>query len=434
MQRGAPLREVRLLFFGGHALRLLGEDISGFEEALSVQKPKELFRKSHHHRRKGAPSMGARTLPTLDLKRNYARVKDEITEALAKVLESQHFILGPEVKALEEEVEQYLGVPSAVGCASGSDALLLALMTLGIGEGDEVITTPFSFFATVSCIVRTGARPVFADVDPRTYNIRPDLILEKVTPRTKAVIPVHLFGQMVPLEALRKPLEERNIALVEDCAQSFGAWRNIEGKPLRSGAVGDMGCFSFFPTKNLGCYGDGGMVTTVRSDCAERLRRLRVHGADSTYFHKEMGLNSRLDAIQAAILRVRLRHVSAWNEERRQVAERYRLLFAEAGLLDRIAPPEEMKENYHIYHQYVVRAERRDALLAFLGEKGIAARVYYPLCLHLQPCFAFLGYGEGDMPVAEALTRDVLALPIFPELTAEEQEWVVATIAEFYHL
>lgn len=376
--------------------------------------------------------MSARTLPTLDLKRNYARVREEIAEALTKVLESQQFIMGPEVKALEEEVQHYLDVPHAVGCASGSDALFLALMALGIGEGDEVITTPFSFFATASCIVRTGARPVFADVDSRTYNIRSDLVLERITPRTKAVIPVHLFGQMVPLEKLREPLGKRNIALVEDCAQSFGAWRNIGGKPLRSGAVGDIGCFSFFPTKNLGCYGDGGMVTTTRSDYAEHLRRLRAHGADDTYFHREIGLNSRLDAIQAAILRVRLRHVSAWNEERRQVAERYRFLFAEAGLLDRVTPPEEAKDNYHIYHQYVVRAERRDELLKFLAEKGIAARVYYPLCLHLQPCFASLGYGEGEMPAAEALTRDVLALPIFPELTAEEQEWVVEMIGEFY--
>ena len=376
--------------------------------------------------------MPDRKLPTLDLKRNYARVRDEIREAVDRVLESQHFILGPEVKKLEGEVAAYLGVPQAVGCAAGTDALVLALMALGVGPGDEVVTTPFSFFATVSCITRLGARAVFADIDPDTYNIRVEQVREKLSPRTKAVIPVHLFGQMVPLEELAPELSERGIALVEDTAQAFGACRRVEGGILRAASVGDMGCVSFFPTKNLGAYGDGGMVTFLNEDLAKKVKSLRVHGSTETYFHDVVGLNSRLDEIQAAILRVRLRHLEEWNEDRRQAAARYALLFREAGLLGKVRLPVEAPGNTHIYHQYVIRCEARDELQAHLESKGISSRVYYPLCLHLQPCFRSLGYKEGDFPEAEQLSRDCLALPIFPELEAGEQEWLVSEVSEFY--
>lgn len=376
--------------------------------------------------------MPDRRLPTLDLKRNYDRVRDEIRQAVDKVLESQHFILGPEVRAFEEEAARMLGVPYAVGCASGTDALVLALMALKIGPGDEVITTPYSFFATASCITRLGARPVFVDIDPETYNMDIGQVLQRITPQTKAVIPVHLFGQMVPVEGLLPELQKRGIALVEDTAQAFGACRQAGGKIYRAGAVGDLGCISFFPTKNLGAYGDGGMVTSTSEDLARSLKSLRVHGSTETYFHDVVGINSRLDEIQAAILRVRLRHLQEWNEERRQAAARYALLFREYGLQEQVRPPVEAAGNTHIYHQYVIRCQRRDELQPFLEKEGITTRVYYPLCLHLQPCFADLGYTEGDFPQAEALSRDCLALPIFPELKAEEQEWLVSTMAEFY--
>lgn len=372
-------------------------------------------------------------IPSFDLTRNYARVKEEINVAVLRVLETQHFILGPEVEALERELSAYLEVKNAVGCASGTDALVLAMMALDLKPGDEVITTPFTFFATVSCITRCGGTPVFADVDPVTYNIKSEDILSKITPRTKAVLPVHLFGQMCPLEEIKDELASRNIALVEDCAQAIGAHRMIGGRVARSGSVGKMGCFSFFPTKNLGCYGDGGMVAIADDEeLAARIRRLRVHGAGTTYFHDEVGINSRLDALQAAILRVRLRHLEGWNEERRIVAGRYMMLFGEKGLLDFITPPAELPGGRHVYHQYVVRAKRRDELMKYLAERGITTRVYYPLPLHLQRCFANLGYKKGDFPVAEALADDVLALPMFPELLPEEQERIVSEIAGFY--
>lgn len=377
--------------------------------------------------------MKDRKLPTLDLKRGYARIKDEIDQAVKEVLESQYFIMGPQVSGLESDVERYLEVPRAIGCASGSDALVLALKALDLKPGDEVITTPYSFFATASCITRLGATPVFADVDPDSYNVTAETVLSKVTDKTKAFIPVHLFGQMVHMEELSKELEARNVAIVEDCAQAFGSWRSIDGAPVRAGASGVLGCFSFFPTKNLGGYGDGGMVVSRDQEMADRIAKLRVHGAGTTYFHDEVGMNSRLDAIQAAVLRVKLRHLDSWNEERRIAADRYRVLFAEHDLLGIVTPPGEDEGNYHIYHQYVPKVIRdRDRLLEHLGLEGITARVYYPLSLHMQRCFSFLGYDKGDFPVSESLTEQTIALPIFPEITEEEQEWVVSTIAAFY--
>ena len=374
-----------------------------------------------------------KSIPSFDLTRNFARVREEIKVAVDRVLETQHFILGPEVAALEKELAAYLEVDSTIGCASGTDALVLAMMSLDLKPGDEVITTPFTFFATASCITRTGAKPVFADVDPYTYNLTPESVAEKITDKTRAVIPVHLFGQMCRVEEMSEMLAAKGIDMIEDCAQAIGSHRMIDGKVRRAGSVGDVGCFSFFPTKNLGCYGDGGMVCVPHDEVrAARIRRLRVHGAGETYFHEEIGINSRLDAIQAAILRVRLRHLEEWNEERRIVAERYMLLFAERGLLDLVTPPAEDAGNRHVYHQYVVRAKNRDELQSYLDSRGIVTRVYYPLPLHLQHCFAGLGYREGDLPVSEMLSKEVLALPIFPELLPEEQERVADEIAAFY--
>ena len=372
-------------------------------------------------------------IPSFDLTRNFARVREEIKVAVDRVLETQHFVLGPEVDALERELGAYLEVENAIGYASGTDALVLAMMSLDLKPGDEVITTPFSFFATASCIVRSGAKAVFADVDPHTYNITAQSVFEKITPKTKAVIPVHLFGQMCRIEEMKPELDGRGIKIVEDCAQAIGSHRMIDGRVCRAGSVGDVGCFSFFPTKNLGCYGDGGMVSVPHGEeRAARIKRLRVHGAGTTYYHEEVGINSRLDAIQAAILRVRLRHLEEWNEERRIVAERYMLLFGEKGLLDLVTPPAEDSGNRHVYHQYVIRAKNRDELQKYLESRGIVTRVYYPLPLHLQHCFADLGYKEGDLPISEMLAGEVLALPIFPELLPEEQERVVEEIAAFY--
>ncbi|MDO4988361.1 MAG: DegT/DnrJ/EryC1/StrS family aminotransferase [Synergistes sp.] len=373
-------------------------------------------------------------IPSFDLKRNYERVKKEIDVAVLRVLETQQFILGSEVADLESEIASYIGVKGAIGCASGTDALLLALMTLDLKEGDEVITTPFTFFATTSCIARNGAKPVYADVDPLTYNISNDEILSKITPRTKAVLPVHLFGQMAPIDQIRDTLKEKGITIIEDCAQATGAHRMIGGSVVHAGAVGDLGCFSFFPTKNLGCYGDGGMVTVTDDEArTARLRRLRVHGAGTTYYHDEIGINSRLDAIQAAILRVRLRHLEEWNEERRIVAERYAALFAHYNLLDKIMLPTELAGGRHVFHQYVIRAKKRDELQKFLETRGITTRIYYPLPLHLQHCFSYLGYRQGDLPVSEMLANEVLALPMFPELLPDEQERVAAAMADFYN-
>ncbi|MDR1741991.1 MAG: DegT/DnrJ/EryC1/StrS family aminotransferase [Synergistaceae bacterium] len=390
-------------------------------------------------------------LPILDLKRSYSGIEDEIHAAIERVLSSQAFILGPEVLAFEEHVESYLGgdrVPlggdrhlRAIGCASGSDALLLALMALDIAPGDEIVTTPYSFFATAACIARLRGVPVFADIAPDTFNIDPDAAAARFTPRTRAFLPVHLFGQTAPLEKILPLCRERNVAVVEDAAQSFGAWRDVGDGIKRAGAmclndgVTAIGCFSFFPTKNLGGFGDGGMVVTADGAIAQAVAKLRVHGAGAAtpYFHDDVGLNSRLDALQAAVLSVKLRHLEEWNAERRVIADRYRIMFASIfGDEELIKQPAEAQGNFHIYHQYVVRVRggRRDELMNKLEERGISTRVYYPLPLHLQPCFAGLGYKKGDFPEAERLSEEALALPIFPGITGDEQRCLVEAAAE----
>ena len=375
------------------------------------------------------------TVPILDLSRSFGDIKPEVFAAMERIFAAQSFILGQEVKTFEGHCDSYLGVPegSCVGCASGTDALLLALMSVDIKPGDEVITTPFTFFATSGTIARLGAVPVFADVDPSTYNIDIAQAMSKITSRTKVFLPVHIFGQMAPIEGVISELHERGIKVIEDTAQAFGSTRFADGGILRAGTVGDVGCYSFFPTKNLGGCGDGGMVVTCDKDRAERLRKLRVHGSGTTYYHDEVGINSRLDAIQAAILDIKLKHLEEWNEERRKIADYYRLLFKTHDVQEFITAPVELEGNYHIYHQYVVRVrEKRDELMEYLNTEGFAVRVYYPLPLHLQPCFAYLGYKAGDFPVSEKLSHEVLALPVFPGLTQSEQEALVEKIAKFF--
>lgn len=395
-------------------------------------------------------------LPILDLSRSFNEIHEEISAAVERVFNSQAFILGPEVRNFETRIENYLEIPenSAIGCASGSDALLLALMALDVKPGDEVITTPFTFFATASAVTRLNAVPVFADIAPDTYNIDLNKVLEKITPKTKIFLPVHLFGQTVPIEKILPELERRNIKIVEDAAQSFGAWRKIfnnfnnENNEIisRAGVMGgesSIGCYSFFPTKNLGACGDGGMIVSRDKNIAARLRSLRVHGETSTYYHEEVGLNSRLDAVQAAILDVKLKYLESWNNQRRKTAEIYKNLFKKYNLEEFIKIPAELENNYHIYHQYVIRVKNlnfnlsgekstRDKLMAYLDENNFTTRVYYPLPLHLQHCFAFLGGKHGDCPEAEKLSHEALALPIFPGLLPNEQENLVCKIKEFF--
>jgi len=376
-------------------------------------------------------------LPILDLNRSWKEIREEVLLKIAEVMDSQDFILGNEVREFEKDIELYLGGGYAIGCASGSDALVLALMALDIKPGDEVITSPFSFFATVSCITRLGATPVFADVKSDTYSINTEEVLKKITPRTKVFLPVHMFGQMTPLEGITPELDARGIKIVEDNAQSLGSFRQISERKSFAGTVGDIGTFSFFPTKNLGCAGDGGMMYSRKTELGERLKRLRVHGARKQYFHEEIGLNSRLDTLQAAILRVKFKKLEIWNKERREIANKYNELFKNQNLLEKVVIPIETPGNYHIYHQYVVKINgpegTRDELYKFLNEHGIGTKIYYPLSLHLQKCFEFLGGKAGDLPVSENLTKSVLALPIFPGLNENEQEFVVQTIYKFFN-
>ena len=376
----------------------------------------------------------------LDLTRQYARIRPEILAAIEAVCASSHYVLGEDVAAFEKELATLTGAAEAVGCASGTDALWLALVAAGVQPGDAVATTPFSFFASASAIVRAGATPVFVDIDPKSFNVDPVALKKKLragkSAKLKALLPVHLYGQCADMDALGALANEFQLVVIEDAAQAIGAdWQGS-----RAGSLGSGAAFSFYPTKNLSAYGDAGAVTTMDPQWAEHMRRLRNHGSPRRYVHEEMGWNSRLDSIQAAILRVKMRYIAEWNEARRERAAAYDRLLTEAGL---VSPPERDSSPMslpwrdsrarHVFHQYVVRTRQRDELRAFLSKRGIGSEVYYPIPLHQQTCFAYLGYREGDFPEAELAAREVLALPMFPELLLDEQECVVTAIAEFFN-
>jgi len=375
-------------------------------------------------------------IPLLDLKAQFAGIRDRVCSAIDEVVDSQLFILGPGVERFEGAVAAYTGATHAIGCASGTDALILSLAALDVGPGDEVVTSPFSFFASASCAYKVGARPRFADIDPRTFNVDPEHVERAIGPRTKALLPVHLFGQSADMDALLDIGRRRSIAVVEDAAQALGAaYRSTALGGQRScGTLGVAGCYSFFPSKNLGGFGDGGMIVTSDDDLAERLRVLRVHGGRQMYHHRYVGWNSRLDALQAAVLAVKLPHLDAWSSGRAVNGGRYDRLFRESGLVDRglVRLPECDPKARHIYNQYTIRVERRDELRRHLDVAGIGHAVYYPVPLHLQPCFAELGHTEGDFPASEKASREVLSLPVYPELSPDQLEQVVATIAAFY--
>ena len=393
---------------------------------------------------------GNLSVPLLDLKTQFATIRDEIHVALDRVVEGQQFILGPEVEALEQEIATYSQCDYAIGVSSGTDAISVALTAADVGPGNEVITTPYTFFATAGSISRLGAKPVFVDTDPVSYNIDPNLIEAAVTTRTRAIIPVHLFGQMADMDPIIDIAGRHDIVVIEDAAQAIGA----EYKNQRAGSIGDLGCFSFFPSKNLGGFGDGGMVTTNDSGLAERVRRLRNHGSSPKYFHSVVGGNYRLDAIQAAILRVKLRHLDKWTEARQRNASTYRMLFGESELAVPYEPnrgleaerqkqimnreralgivlPVEIPNQRHIYNQFVIRVPRRNDLIKHLEEAQIGYEIYYPLPLHMQECFAELGYQQGDLAVSELAANEALALPIYPELTHDMQAKVVTSIEKF---
>ncbi len=367
-------------------------------------------------------------VPLLDLSAQYAPIRGEVLAAIARVCDSQHFILGPEVEGLECELAAMLGVQHAVGISSGTDALLVAMMALGIGPGDEVITPTYSFFATAGCVSRLGATPVFVDIDPVTYNADPAGVAAAVTPRTKAVIPVHLYGQSADMDPILEIARRSGVAVIEDAAQAIGA--RYKGRTL--GSLGTFGCFSFFPSKNLGAFGDGGLVTTNDDGLARRVRLLRNHGAEPKYYHHVIGGNFRLDALQAAILRVKAPHLAAWTEARRKNARRYRELFLDLAAEGHVRLPAESPDAYHIYNQFVIRVRERDALRAHLGSVGVATEIYYPVPFHSQACFAHLGYRPGDFPQAEYAAAETLALPIYGELSDEQLRYVADSIAGFY--
>lgn len=386
------------------------------------------------------------SVPLLDLRRQYDPLREEVLTAIARVCDSQSFILGPEVEALEREIALLTRAADAVGCASGTEALWLALIAAGVKPGDSVVTTAFSFFASASAIVRAGATPVFVDVDPGTLNLDAALVDRVLRDKQlhanqpgdiRAILPVHLYGQCADMDAFGRIATEFGVAIVEDAAQAIGAEWNGRG----AGSLGVTAAFSFYPTKNLSAYGDAGIVTTTHPEMAEHMRRLRNHGSPRRYYHDEFGWNGRIDAIQAAVLRVKLKHIANWNQSRRQHAASYDQLFADSGLTsNRIgnepsAPVRLLSRNpqaKHVFHQYVIRAQRRDGLRKFLADRKIGSEIYYPLPLHLQPVFSYLGLNAGDMPVSELAAREVLALPMFPELTESEIRYVVESIADFY--
>jgi dTDP-4-amino-4,6-dideoxygalactose transaminase len=368
-------------------------------------------------------------VPLLDLQAQYASIKSDVDEAIASVMASQHFILGPQVEQCEKAIASYVGAAHGIGVSSGTDALLACLMAEGIGSGDEVITTTYTFFATVGAIARLGATPVLVDIDPVTYNLNVTQVEQRITRRTKAIIPVHLYGQMADMDAIMRIAEARKLVVIEDAAQAIGA----EHRGRRAGSIGHYGCFSFFPSKNLGAAGDGGMIVTNDADRAERLRTLRVHGSKPKYVHKLIGGNFRLDAIQAAVVSAKLPHLDGWTAARQRNARRYERLFAEAGLASRQAPaiglPATVSDR-HVYNQFVIRVDRRDELQASLKKRGVGTEVYYPIPMHVQQCFAHLGYKAGDLPESERAAQNTLALPIYPELTDEQARYVVDCIKE----
>ena len=367
------------------------------------------------------------TVPLLDLNAQYTPLRTALLDAVTRVCDSQRFIGGPEVEGLEQEVAAYLGTPHALGMSSGTDALVAALMALNIGPGDEVITPTYSFFATAGSVVRVGAKPILVDVDGDTFNMNPAATADAITSRTKAIIPVHLFGQAAELAPIVAAAAARQIPVIEDAAQAIGC--QYHGRPV--GSWGAVGCFSFFPSKNLGGFGDGGLVTSNDATLAHRLKLIRNHGMEPKYYHHLVGANFRIDALQAAVLRVKLPHLESWSNGRRANAARYRALFADAGLSD-VTLPVEAPERNHIYNQFVIRVPKRDQLRAHLDAAGIGTEVYYPVPFHLQTCFADLGYRAGAFPVAEAAALGSLALPIYPELTAAQQAAVVGAIRTFY--
>jgi dTDP-4-amino-4,6-dideoxygalactose transaminase len=369
------------------------------------------------------PTKTTMQVPLLDLKAQYNDIRADIDDAVRRVMESTRFIGGPEVTGLEEEVARYSQSPHGIACASGTDALLLSLRALGVGPGDEVVTSAYSFFASAGTIANAGGTPVFVDIDPRTYNLDAHRLEAAITPRTRAIVAVHLYGQCCDLTAVKAVCDKHQVWLIEDAAQAIGAeW---EGK--RAGSVGDFGCFSFFPSKNLGGAGDGGMIVTRSAEHADRLKLLREHGARPKYFHSIVGTNSRLDALQAAILRVKLRHLDRWSEARAKNADLYDKLFDGS----RIGRPYRDPRARHIYNQYVIRAEKREELKQWLTDRGVGTEVYYPVPLHVQQCFAGLGYKAGDLPHSEAAAKETLALPIYPELGEERIRYVAQTVREF---
>jgi dTDP-4-amino-4,6-dideoxygalactose transaminase len=367
-------------------------------------------------------------VPLLNLKAQYVSLREEMRDAINRVMESQQFVLGNEVKSLEDAVARYSDTKHAVGCASGTDALLLALMALDLKPGDEIITTPFTFFATGSAIARLGARPVFVDIDPETYNLDTAQLSSAITSRTKAILPVHLYGQCAEMDKLLAIAEQHKLPVIEDSAQAVGA----EDQGRRAGSMGLAGCFSFYPTKNLGGAGDGGIITTNDDAFAQRVRRLRVHGGLTEYEHIEVGINSRLDEIQAAVLNVKMKYLDGWSNRRAELAANYTRLIEEAQIGFEVVTPFVREEGRHIFHQYVIRVpQHRDAMMLHLKECGVGTKVYYPIPLHRQPCFEYLGYKEGAYPETERAAKETFALPMFPELKEAQQEYVVESIKNF---
>ena len=375
-------------------------------------------------------------IPLLDLKAQFDTMREEIYAAIRQVVESQYFVLGPVVRSFEEDLERYVGSSHAVGCASGTDALILALAALGVGQGDEVVTTPFSFFSTASCAYKVGARPRFVDIDPDSFNMDPGKLAEAIGPRTRGIVPVHLFGQCAAMKPILDIAATAGIPVVEDAAQALGSTYEAEdgGPAGHAGTLGRLGCYSFFPSKNLGGFGDGGAVVTDDAGLAEKLRSLRVHGGVQMYHHEDVGWNSRLDALQAAVLAVKLPRLDGWGEGRAANAGRYDELFRESGLLDggEVRLPHRTGTGRHIFNQYTLRVRDRDGLREHLNKAGIGNSVYYPVPLHQQECFRELGYGEGSFPEAEQACREVLSLPVYPELTPDMLEQVVESIRRFY--